>query len=90
MDPTAVPALELTVETTAVSTMTPLAGQGSTTVVNADWALVFLTLVLGIGTFWYAWVPDIDFLPVAASVSRLAGRAAGEVLCDALHCQRLR
>ena len=32
----------------------------------------------------------IDFLPVAASVSRLAGRAAGEVLCDALHCQRLR
>jgi len=32
----------------------------------------------------------IDFLPVAASVSRWTGRAAGEVLCDALHCQRLR
>jgi len=32
----------------------------------------------------------IDFLPMAASVSRLAGRAAGEVLCDAVHCQRLR
>jgi hypothetical protein len=32
----------------------------------------------------------IDTLPVAAWLCRLAGRTEGEILCEALHCQRMR